>query len=263
MDVCPDSLIAFAADLADAARPITRAYFRTPVEAEVKDDQSPVSIADKEAEARIREMIEAAYPDHGIYGEEYGQTRIDAEFVWVIDPIDGTKSFLVGKPLFGTLIGLIHNAPANSGRVVLGIIDMPALDERWVGAAGHPTTFNGQPVRTRTCDSLAKAWMLVTSPDMFLRDDEAPFRRLKEEVQFLRWGTDCMGYGLLASGFADIVCEAKMSPYDYVALVPVVEGAGGVMTDWQGNALGLHNDGTVLACGDPRLLKPALRVLAK
>lgn len=258
MDTCPDSLIAFAASLADAARPITRAYFRTPVEAEIKGDASPVSIADKEAEARIREMIEAAYPEHGIFGEEFGQIRMDAEYVWVIDPIDGTKSFLVGKPLFGTLIGLLHK-----GRAVLGVIDMPALGERWVGAAGHPTTFNGAPVQTRACDALAKAWMLVTSPDMFLSDNEPPFRRLKEEVQFLRWGTDCMGYGLLASGFADIVCEAKMSPYDYIALVPVVEGAGGVMSDWHGNPLGLDNDGTVLACGDPRLHKPAMRVLAR
>lgn len=262
MDRCPDSLIAFAVALAEAARPITRAYFRTPVEAEVKADESPVSIADKEAEARIREMIEAKHPDHGIYGEEYGKARIDAEYVWVIDPIDGTKSFLVGKPLFGTLIGLMHNGPEGS-RVIAGVIDMPALDERWIGATGHPSTHNGKPIRTRKCDSLAKAWMLVTSPDMFLRDDEAPFYRLKEEAQFLRWGTDCMGYGLLASGFADIVCEAKMSPYDYCALVPVVEGAGGVMTDWRGQPLGLENDGTVLACGDPRLLQPALRVLGR
>jgi inositol-phosphate phosphatase/L-galactose 1-phosphate phosphatase/histidinol-phosphatase len=173
LDRCPDSLIAFAVALAEAARPITRAYFRTPVEAEVKADESPVSIADKEAEARIREMIEAKHPDHGIYGEEYGKARIDAEYVWVIDPIDGTKSFLVGKPLFGTLIGLMHNGPEGS-RVIAGVIDMPALDERWIGATGHPSTHNGKPIRTRKCDSLAKAWMLVTSPDMFLRDDEAP-----------------------------------------------------------------------------------------
>lgn len=261
MQTCPDNLVSFAAELADAARPITRAYFRTPVEAEVKDDASPVSVADREAEARIREMIEAAYPEHGIYGEEYGAVRTDAEFIWVIDPIDGTKSFLVGKPLFGTLIGLLHNG-AEGGRAVAGVIDMPALDERWVGAKGHPTTFNGTPVRTRDCAELAKAWMLVTSPDMFLGDNEPAFKRLKGEVQFLRWGTDCMGYGLLASGFADVVCEAKMSPYDYVALVPVVEGAGGVMSDWHGNPLGLDNDGTVLACGDARLHEPAMKVLA-
>lgn len=258
MDSCPESLIAFAAGLADAARPITLRYFRTPVEAEVKDDASPVSVADRDAEARMREMIEAAYPDHGIYGEEYGTVRLDSDFVWVLDPIDGTKSFLVGKPLFGTLIGLLYK-----GRAVLGIIDMPALDERWIGAKGHATTFNGQAVSTRACGELSSAWMVVTSPDMFLGADEPAFKRLKSEVQFVRWGTDCMGYGLLSNGYADIVCEAKMSPYDYVALVAVVEGAGGVITDWHGNPLGLENDGTVVALGDKRLHGPAMAALGR
>ena len=256
MDTCPDSLIAFASRLADTVRPISQSYFRTPVTAEVKDDESPVSVADREAEAAMRKLIETEYPEHGIYGEEYGAVRTDAEFVWVLDPIDGTKSFLVGKPLFGTLIGLLHH-----GKAILGIIDMPALEERWIGAKGHPSTFNGDPITIRSCDALSKAWMLVTSPDMFLGDNEAAFKRLKSSVQFLRWGTDCMGYGLLANGFADVVCEANMQPYDYVALVPVVEGAGGIMTDWYGNPLGLENDGTVLACGDKRLHGPAMAAL--
>jgi inositol-phosphate phosphatase/L-galactose 1-phosphate phosphatase/histidinol-phosphatase len=256
LESCPDKLIGLATGLADAVRPISMSYFRTPVEAKVKNDKSPVTVADKKAEAKMREMIEAEYPDHGIFGEEYGVVRTDAEFVWVLDPIDGTKSFLVGKPLFGTLIGLLHK-----GRAVLGIIDMPALGERWTGAKGHPTTFNGENVTTRACEDLSKAWMLVTSPDMFLGDDKPAFKRLKRQVKFLRWGTDCMGYGLLASGYADVVCEAKMSPYDYVALVPVVEGAGGVMTDWHGNPLGLENDGTVLASGDKRLHGPAIATL--
>ncbi len=256
MDTCPDSLIAFAAKLADTVRPISRSYFRTPVTAEVKGDESPVSVADREAEAAMRELIEAEHPEHGIYGEEYGAVRTDAEFVWVLDPIDGTKSFLVGKPLFGTLIGLLHH-----GNPVLGIIDMPALEERWVGAKGHPSTFNGETICVRSCGELSKAWMLVTSPDMFLGSNEPAFKRLKADVQFLRWGTDCMGYGLLANGFADVVCEANMQPYDYVALVPVVEGAGGIMTDWYGNPLGLDNDGTVIACGDKRLHGPAMASL--
>ena len=257
MNTCPKDLIDFATSLADAVRPISQSYFRTPVEAEIKGDESPVSVADREAEACMREMIEAAFPDHGIYGEEYGAVRTDAEYVWVLDPIDGTKSFLVGKPLFGTLIGLLHH-----GRAVLGIIDMPALLERWVGAKGHPTTFNGEIVTIRECDALSKAWMLVTSPDMFRGGNEIAFERLKNDVQFLRWGTDCMGYGLMANGFADVVCEANMEPYDYIALVPVVEGAGGIMTDWHGNPLGLDNDGTVLAVGDARLHAPAMAALA-
>ena len=258
MDTCPDKLIAFAASLADAARPISMQYFRTPVEAEVKDDASPVSIADKQAEARIRELIEAEYPDHGIYGEEYGTVRLDSDYIWVLDPIDGTKSFLTGKPLFGTLIGLMYK-----GSAVLGVTDMPALDERWIGAKGHATTFNGAPVSTRACDDLGKAWMLVTSPDMFLEGNKPIFERLKAQVQFTRWGTDCMGYGLLANGYADVVCEANMSPYDYAALIAVVEGAGGAITDWDGNELTLDSDGTVVAVGDKRMLEPALKALQR
>ena len=233
-------------------------YFRTPVQTEVKEDKSPVTVADREAEAKMREMIEASYPHHGIYGEEYGTVRSDAEYVWVLDPIDGTKSFLIGKPLFGTLIGLLHK-----GRALLGVIDMPALSERWVGARGHITTFNNYPVSTRPCISLSDAWMLATSPEMFTGSNQAAFHCLKEKVQFMRWGTDCMGYGLLANGYADIVCEADMSPYDYVALAAVVEGAGGIITDWQGNSLGLENDGTVLAVGDKNMHEPAISALVR
>ena len=231
-------------------------YFRTPIQTEVKEDKSPVTVADREAEAKMREMIEANYPHHGIYGEEYGTVRSDAEYVWVLDPIDGTKSFLIGKPLFGTLIGLLHK-----GRALLGVIDMPALSERWVGARGHITTFNNYPVSTRPCVSLSDVWMLATSPEMFTGSNQAAFHCLKEKVQFMRWGTDCMGYGLLANGYADIVCEADMSPYDYVALAAVVEGAGGIITDWQGNSLGLENDGTVLAVGDRNMHGSAISAL--
>ena len=258
MEICPDKLIEFAIALSDAVRPVSMSYFRTPVQTEVKEDKSPVTVADREAEAKMREMIEANYPDHGIYGEEYGTIRTDAEYVWVLDPIDGTKSFLIGKPLFGTLIGLLHK-----GRTLLGIIDMPALDERWVGALGHITTFNNSPVSTRPCDNLSKVWMLATSPEMFSGANQTAFHCLKEKVQFLRWGTDCMGYGLLANGYADIVCEADMSPYDYVALTAVVEGAGGIITDWQGNPLGLENDGTVIAVGDKNLHGPAMSALVR
>ena len=256
MDPCPEKLVVFAIALADAARPISMSYFRTPIQAEIKHDKSPVTIADKEAEAKMREMIEAHFPEHGIFGEEYGPVRNDAEFIWVLDPIDGTKSFLIGKPLFGTLVGLLHR-----GRAIAGIVDMPALNERWIGATGYTTKFNGVPVSTRSCNSLSEAWMLSTSPEMFVGKNQTAFHRLKDKVHFLRYGTDCMGYGLLANGYADIVCEANMSPYDYIALTPVVEGAGGTITDWRGNPLSLKNDGTVLAVGDKNLLKPAMAAL--
>ena len=250
------ALAAFAGELAEAARTVTNKYFRTAVAAEVKADKSPVTIADQETEALIREKIETAYPDHGIYGEEYGAVRTEAEFVWVLDPIDGTKSFITGKPMFGTLIGLLH-----AGRAVVGVIDMPALRERWIGNSGGATIFNGTPVRARSCPDLANAWMYVTSPQMFKGPQVARFEALRDASHYTMYGGDCEGYGLVASGWADVVCEASMSPYDYVALVPVVEGAGGAMSDWSGRPLGLEGDGSVLAVGDPALHGQILEIL--
>ena len=250
------ALAAFADELAEAARAVTTKYFRTDVDAEVKSDASPVTIADQETEALIRQKIEATYPDHGIYGEEYGAVRTDAEFVWVLDPIDGTKSFITGKPMFGTLIGLLH-----AGRAVVGVIDMPALHERWIGKSGGATIFNGTPVRARVCPDLANAWMYVTSPQMFKGPQVPRFEALRDASRYTLYGGDCEGYGLVASGWADIVCEASMSPYDYIALVPVVEGAGGTMSDWSGRPLGLEGDGSVLAVGDPALHVQVLEIL--
>lgn len=252
-----DSLAAFANGLADAARAVTLKYFRTAIPADIKADASPVTVADQETEALIRERIEAAYPDHGIYGEEYGAVRTDAEYVWVLDPIDGTRSFVTGKPLFGTLIGLMHRE-----RAVVGIIDMPALDERWAGKSGAPTTFDGAAVRTRACSDITEAWMYATSPQMFKGPQTPRFETLRDTCRHTLYGGDCQGYGLVASGWADVVCEASMSPYDYVALAPVVEGAGGKISDWAGRPLGLDGDGTVLAVGDPALHGPITEVLS-
>ena len=250
------ALAAFADELAEAARAVTTKYFRTDVDADVKADASPVTIADQETEALIREKIEATYPDHGIYGEEYGAVRTNAEFVWVLDPIDGTKSFITGKPMFGTLIGLLH-----AGRAVVGVIDMPALGERWIGKSGAATMFNGTPVRARACPDLANAWMYVTSPQMFKGPQVPRFEALRDASRYTLYGGDCEGYGLVASGWADVVCEASMSPYDYIAIVPVVEGAGGTMSDWSGRPLGLEGDGSVLAVGDPALHGQVLEIL--
>ena len=159
------ALAAFANDLAEAARTVTTKYFRTAVAADIQADTSPVTIADQETEALIREKIEATYPDHGIYGEEYGAVRTDAEFVWVLDPIDGTKSFITGRPIFGTLIALVQN-----GVPVLGVIDQPVNGERWIGAAGHETRFNGAVVQVRDCPALASAVVGTTAADLFDTD---------------------------------------------------------------------------------------------
>lgn len=254
--VCLEPFIDLAERLADASGAIVRRYFRTTLEVEDKPDKSPVTVADREAETAIRELIEEAFPDHGIVGEEYGAVRADAKYVWVLDPIDGTKSFITGKPLFGTLIALLRQ-----GRPVLGVIDMPALGERWIGRQGQPTTFNGNPVQARACGDLAQAWLYATSPQMFEDADFPAFERLRKQARRTVYGAECMAYGLLANGTVDLVCEGTMKLYDYAAVVPIVKGAGGVITDWRGRALGMEGDGTVLAAGDRSLHAAALEVL--
>ncbi len=204
----------------------------------------------------MRALIREAAPDHGIYGEEMGIHNADAEFVWVLDPIDGTKSFITGKPTFGTLVAL-----ARRGVPILGIIDQPITRERWVGTAGRPTTFNGASVRTRACGGFDAAILYTTSPYLFPDDDAPAFHALRGRVRHTLFGGDCYSYGLLASGFADLVVEAALKPYDYAALVPVVEGAGGTITDWDGRPLTLASDGRVAAAGDSRLHAAAIEVL--
>ena len=249
---------ALAHRLADAAGEIQRRYFRSPVSVETKADDSPVTIADRESEAVMRELIATAYPGHGILGEEHGRDRIDAEFVWVLDPIDGTKSFITGRPLFGTLIALAHG-----GRPVVGMIDQSILRERWVGVAGAGSAHNGRPIRVRPCPRLADAVLFATSPTMFKPGAENDaFDRVQKAVRLPMYGGDCYAYGLLAMGFADLVVEASLQPYDFMALAPVIAGAGGLLTDWQGNSLALGSSGQVVAAGDQRVHAEALALLA-
>jgi inositol-phosphate phosphatase/L-galactose 1-phosphate phosphatase/histidinol-phosphatase len=255
--VSRDRELTLAHELAALARPIILQHFRSPLAVEAKHDLSPVTVADRDAEAAMRQAIGRTFPDHGIIGEEYGRERADAEFVWVLDPIDGTKSFITGKPLFGTLIALTWQ-----GRPVVGVIDMPALDERWCGADDRGTTCNGAPVRSRGCGELAHATLYATTPHMFRGADADGFARLTARVRYPLYGADCYAYAMLAAGWNDLVVEASLGVYDYCALVPVVEGAGGVMADWQGRPLTTGSDGRVIACGDRRLLEPALACLA-
>ena len=250
-----DGFLALAEKLADAAGPIVMESFRRGAAAETKADMSPVTAADREAEAAMRGLIEAACPGHGIVGEELGTLNPEAEFVWVLDPIDGTQSYVTGKPLFGTLIAL-----ARDGAPVLGVMDNPALGERWIGCEGRPTIFNGEAISVRPCAELDQAWLYATSPHMFEGDFDS-FERLRKRVRRALYGAECIAYGLLASGHVDLVCEATMQPYDFAALVPVVTGAGGVISDWQGGALNLGSDGRVLAAGDERAHAQALAVL--
>ncbi len=255
-DVVPEAIVSLAGRLADASGEVIRRHFRAPLDIDEKADASPVTAADRGAEAAIREILAAECPDHGIFGEEYGKDRLDAEYLWVIDPIDGTRTFISGVPLFGTLIALLHE-----GRPVLGIIDQPILRERWLGIRGRPTLFNGEPATTRPCAALAEATLTSTSPQMFNADDMAAFDRLSRATKLTRYGYDCYGYGILSLGYLDIVVEADLKPYDYCALIPVIEGAGGIITDWEGKALDLDSDGRMCAAGDARVHAEALPYL--
>jgi len=252
-----DACVTLAGRLADAAGRVAMRHFRKPIAVTAKPDASPLTAADREAEAAMRALIEQAFPADGIVGEEMEPRNLGADRVWVLDPIDGTQSFVTGKPLFGALIALMER-----GRPVLGVMDMPAIKERWLGVAGRPTAFNGKPVRVRGCGSLADAWLYATSPQMFEERDVPAFERLRKRTRRAVYGAECMAYGLLANGTVDLVCEGTMKLYDYAPMVPIVEGAGGVITDWRGRPLGPKGDGTVLAAGDARLHAAALQVLA-
>jgi len=247
---------AFAQTLADRVRPMSRKWFRHPLSVDTKADESPVTQADRDVEAALREAIAAQYPDHGIFGEEFGVSRAEAELVWSLDPIDGTRAFISGNPLWGTLLALLHR-----GRPVLGLIDIPMLDERWIGAAGAAARLNGGECRTSTCAALEEAILYATAPDIFSGAELAAFDALAAACRMRRYGGDCYSYGLLASGHIDLVVEAGLQPYDYLALMPVVEGAGGVMTDWTGQPLGLQSQGRVIAAATPQLHRETMRLL--
>ena len=253
-----DHFLALALWLADAAGEAVRPYFRKPLTVDDKADLTPVTAADRAAEQVMRSLIEQHFPNHGIVGEEFGRVGEDAELVWTLDPIDGTKSFISGVPLFGTLIALTCRK-----RPILGIIDQPISRERWVGATGRPATFNGAPIRCRPCSGVAAATLFATTPDMFKGGDAADFARLSAAVKLVRFGADCYAYGLLAAGFIDLVLEASLKPYDFCAMVPIVEGAGGIATDWRGADLELASDGRILVAGDRRAHQAALALLGE
>jgi inositol-phosphate phosphatase / L-galactose 1-phosphate phosphatase / histidinol-phosphatase len=251
--------IALAQRLAEAARAAIRPYFRAESGLERKADATPVTLADRAAEEAMRRLLKAECPRDAVHGEEFGTSPGTSGRTWVLDPIDGTTAFLAGRPIFGTLIALVVE-----GWPVLGVIDQPILGERWLGATGQPTTFNGQPVRTRACRSLAEASLATTGPHYFDDHEGAHFMALAAKTDHKRMvmGGDCYNYAMLASGFLDVVCEANLKLHDYAALVPVIEGAGGTMCDWNGDPLHAASDGHVLALGDPARLEDVVAALA-
>ena len=262
-------LKAFACTLADAAAAVSLRYFRNPVSVDNKEAGAggfdPVTIADQGAEKAIRALIEDRYPDHSIHGEEFGHKRTDSPFEWVLDPIDGTRAFISGLPTWGTLIALTYQ-----GVPVIGVIDQPYMKERYLGwtrpiGPGQEmrggATLNGEPMTTRACAKLSAATLSTTDANLFHGKERKGFDTLLGAVQLARYGLDCYAYGIVASGHMDLVVESGLQPYDMMALIPVIRGAGGAVSDWRGHAPG--DSGHILAVGDAALLPQAEALLVR
>ncbi|GAA4493493.1 inositol monophosphatase family protein [Gluconacetobacter tumulicola] len=254
-----DRLLEAAIAAADAAGCVIRPFFRSGVAVDDKSDQSPVTVADRTAERTIRAILAERLPDHAVLGEEFGLERAGSRWCWVIDPIDGTRAFVTGRPTFGTLIALLDD-----GVPVLGIIDQPITGERWIGVRGRPTRYESRlpgAIGTRRCTDLKLAELSCTSPEMIEGAPTPHWDALRRAARRVTWGGDCYAYGLLALGQVDVIAECTMKVWDWAALVPIIEGAGGRVTDWHGRPLRAEGDGTVLAVGDPAILADAVSLL--
>lgn len=246
-----------AQDLAAASAEVIRGYYRSGLAVDDKSDASPVTQADREAEVVMRKLINKHRPQDGIIGEEFGRENEEAEWVWVLDPVDGTKAFITGRPLFVTLIGLLHR-----GVPVLGVINQPVTGDCWLGVVGEGTTLNGVPAKVSQITDLARARIGSTGPQYYQPHGLTAFNTLAAQCRFAVWGGDGYQFGLLASGGMDIAVESGIKLHDFAALAPVVIGAGGVMTDWQGKALDIHSGGDVVAAATPQLHAAALNCLS-
>ncbi len=258
------ALEAFLHELADASEQVVLRYFRIGLEVEDKSDESPVTQADREAEQALRELIQERFPEHGIFGEEHGHLGPEREWQWILDPIDGTRAFVSGLPLFGTLIALTHQ-----GSLQLGLLNLPALGERWWSTSGNLAQHRQtRPhLQTRTCQTsrkqdLASCYAYSTDPSMFSEAQWHQAEQVYRSVKMRRFGGDCYSYGLLASGHIDLVLEADLKLYDIAGPMAVVEASGGRVTDWRGNSpLEPGWDGTVLASASRELHQLALNQL--
>jgi len=256
--------IDFANYLADISSKVAKQYFRTKNTGEVtKEDDSPVTKADRGIEKLIREEIEKKYPDHGIIGEEYGVKNPDADYVWILDPIDGTSSFIIGRPLFGTLISLTHK-----GESILGIVNQPITNERWVGVKGQGSFFNKEKIQTRNCQTISNAVMCASSSFYFKDQDAVMFRELCKLTKYQKiggviYGGDCYSYASLAAGFIDIVIDPGLQVYDYAALEPIIKESGGVISDFKGNDLNLQSNVKLVACATKELHEEVIKFISK
>ncbi len=251
-----DTLVAFGIELAELSRSIIHSHSILDVNHEIKEDGSPVTPVDREIEQKLRELIDARYPGHGVLGEEFPNRDTDAERVWVIDPIDGTKQYATGIPVYGTLIGL-----AEAGRFVFGVMDFPATGDRWIGGHDYPTRWNGRLVTTAQCARLGQATVARDDSNRGSSEERLGSSRLADAGSFGICGAGSYGFAMVASGKLDISIDTGLDPFDFAAPVAIIEGAGGSATDWRGRELTLESRGQTLFLGDPVLLDPVVDLL--
>lgn len=260
--IVKQEFIDFINYLADASSTVAKQYFRTQNTGEItKADDSPVTKADQQIEKLIRDEIQKKYPNHGIVGEEYKNVNTDADYVWIIDPIDGTSSFIIGRPLFGTLIALTYK-----GESILGVMNQPIIKERWIGIKNQGSFFQGKKIKTRNCNKISDSVMCASSSFYFRGEDDHMFKELCKLTKYQKiggvvYGGDCYSYASLASGFIDIVIDPGLQVYDYAALIPIIEEAGGIITDFQGNDLKLQSNVKLVASANKELHQEVIKVI--
>lgn len=245
-------------EMGDIARAITLKYFRQPLPINEKDDRSPVTAADQEIEQALRHYISKNFPGHGVIGEEYGADNADADCVWVIDPIDGTRAFMTGKPLFGTIIGLMQG-----GKPHIGLLDQGFTNERWIGVTDKWATHNGKAIHVSSPRALNEARMFIGSPNMFGGKNFEAYVKLCHTARWPQYGCDCYAYGLLAMGWADLVMEQCLKLHDVIGLSPIVTGAGGYMGNWHGDLISADFDGAAVAASSRELAMEAARFFGR
>ncbi|MEZ5691393.1 MAG: histidinol-phosphatase [Rickettsiales bacterium] len=253
-----EQYLSFANRLADISREILQKNFNNQIDIQQKPDKSPVTELDIRIEREIRSLIEKIYPEHGIIGEELGKHNEKSDFKWIIDPIDGTKLFIAGYPTFTTLIGLLYKE-----KPVIGVIDQPILEQRWSAISGQLTTYNNEKITINSNKSLKQANLATTSTGYFDSEQQQKFNKLSELTGNTILGGDAYAYMMLAQGRIDIVVDAGMKPYDFCALPPIIEGAGGIITDWNGNHLTCLSDGSVIAAANKKIHMEALKKLSE
>lgn len=244
-----------AQEIAKAAGEVAMRHFRAPLDVMSKSDQSPVTIADQDTERAIRAALEQHFPGETIFGEEFGQSG-EAADMWIVDPIDGTRSFITGLPLFGMLLGYLAGGVAQ-----LGVINMPALGEVFAGGVGQGATRNGAAIRVSGCQSLDQARLFLNEGDKLAAEEGKVFDRLVRAGAVRRMSADCYSHALVASGDVDAVVDFDLQPYDFLPVSAVVAAAGGIMTDWEGKPLGMDSDGRTLTAATPALHRDLLRLI--